>query len=280
MNTAAKQRIVKIVATIFITCLSIAVLFPLFCLMLGSLKPSTELLRFGLNLKLQPELLSLNNYKYLFTEGNIYLDWYKNSALILVINTVLSLFFSAMVGYALAIYDFKGKNIIFITVLFILMVPLEIMMLPLFKLTVFLHLMDTYAGVILPFVVAPIAVFFFRQYALGLPKELLEAARMDGCTEFGIYFRIMVPLLKPAFGAMAILQAMNSWNNFLWPLIVLRTQEMLTLPIGLASLLNPYGNNYDMLISGSVLTVVPIIILFLYFQRYFMSGLTVGSVKS
>jgi len=122
-------------------------------------------------------------------------------------------------------------------------------------------------------------VFFFRQYAVSLPRELLDAARIDGCSEFGIYLRIMSPLMIPAFGAMGILQALHSWNNFLWPLVVLRTDEMFTLPIGLAGLLTPYGNNYDVLISGAVLTVVPIIILFFLFQRYFISGLTIGAVK-
>ena len=107
----------------------------------------------------------------------------------------------------------------------------------------------------------------------------MDAGRIDGCTEFGIFFRIMVPLMSPAFGAMGILLAMQSWNNFIWPLIVLRTNEMLTLPIGLASMLTPYGNNYDKLIAGSVLAIIPIVIVFLFNQRAFISGLTAGGVK-
>ena len=265
--------------TVLFSILALIALFPLFCLLLASFKPSTELVRFGLNLTLQPELLSLDNYFYLFTDGSIYLRWYVNSLLITLIVTVLCLFFSSMVGYALAVYQFRGRNLVFVAVLFILMVPFEILMLPLFRLMTALNLIDTYAAVVLPSVVAPIAVFFFRQYALGLPRELLDAARIDGCSEYGIFFKVMAPLMKPAFGAMAILQGMTSWNNFLWPLVVLRSNEMFTLPIGLSTLLTPYGNNYDMLISGAMLTIVPIIILFLYFQRYFISGLTVGGVK-
>lgn len=265
--------------TALFSILALIALFPLFCLLLASFKPSTELVRFGLNLTLQPELLSLDNYIYLFTDGSIYLRWYVNSLFITLIVTVLCLFFSSMVGYALAVYQFRGRNVVFVAVLFILMVPFEILMLPLFRLMTALNLIDTYAAVVLPSVVAPITVFFFRQYALGLPRELLDAARIDGCSEYGIFFKVMAPLMKPAFGAMAILQGMNSWNNFLWPLVVLRSNEMFTLPIGLSTLLTPYGNNYDMLISGAMLTIVPIIILFLYFQRYFISGLTVGGVK-
>jgi arabinosaccharide transport system permease protein len=122
-------------------------------------------------------------------------------------------------------------------------------------------------------------VFFFRQFTLGIPKDFLDAGRIDGCTEYGLYFRIMAPLMSPAFGAMAILQALSNWNNFIWPLIVLRTDTKLTLPIGLSSLLTPYGNNYSILLSGCILSVLPILILFIAFQRFFISGLTIGGVK-
>ncbi|MCM3540675.1 carbohydrate ABC transporter permease [Priestia endophytica] len=279
MQLTRRQKWTKISITTFFSIIGLIILFPLFCLILASFKPSTELLRFGLNLKLQPDILSLDNYTFLFDGGKIYLKWYLNSTIIVFLYTALSLFFSSLIGYGLGVYNFKGKNLIFTLVLFILMVPIEILILPLFELSVSLRVINSYMGIILPFVVSPVAVFFFRQFAIGLPKELLDAARIDGCSELGIFFRIMMPLMKPAFGAMAILQAMNSWNNFLWPLIVMRSKEMFTLPVGLTGLLSPYGNNYDMLISGSVLTVLPILILFLFFQRYFISGLTVGGVK-
>ncbi|OYD07169.1 carbohydrate ABC transporter permease [Paludifilum halophilum] len=275
-----RNRFLSILSLLVVFFFSLFALFPLFALLLASLKPSSELMRFGLNLKLQPELLSLKNYFYLFSEqARLYFEWYKNSLIVTLLYTAISLFLSSMVGYALAIYDFKGKNLILTLVLFVMMIPLEIMMLPLFEEMILFRLIDTYWGVVLPFAVAPFAVFFFRQYAIGLPRELLDAARIDGCSEFGIYLRIMSPLMVPAYGAMAILQAMNSWNNFLWPLVVLRSNEMFTLPIGLAGLLTPYGNNYDILISGSVLAILPIIILFIFFQRYFISGLTLGGVK-
>lgn len=279
-GTMIRRKSFSIVSFILLACLSFLVLFPFAALLLASFKPASELMRYGLNLNIQPELLSLDNYKYLFSEeAGLYLQWYKNSLILTFLSTIVTLFFSSMVGYALAIYNFKGKNLVLTLVLFIMMIPLEIMMLPLFEEMISFRLIDTYWGVILPFAVSPFAVFFFRQYAVGLPKELLDAARIDGCSEFGIFFRIMAPLMAPAFGAMGILQALGSWNNFLWPLIVLRTNEMLTLPIGLSGLLTPYGNNYNILISGSVLTILPIVILFLFFQRFFVSGLTIGGVK-
>ncbi|GAK60168.1 AraQ protein [Candidatus Vecturithrix granuli] len=280
MKAAKSDRVQRVGLFLLFAILAILALFPFYCLFLGSFKPTTELLRYGLNVKLQPELWSLENYKHLFTaEGSRYWYWYRNSLVLTTLQTVASLFFSAFVGYGLAIYQFKGRNLLFGLVLFTMMIPLEILILPLYKTMIFFRLINTYPGVILPFVVTPFAVFFFRQYALGLPKDLLDAARIDGCTEFGAYFRVMMPLMLPAFGAMAILQALFSWNSLLWPLIVLRTTEMFTLPIGLASLLSPYGNNYMMLMSGAVLSVLPILILFLLFQRAFMAGLTIGAVK-
>ncbi|UUZ85209.1 carbohydrate ABC transporter permease [Paenibacillus sp. P26] len=255
-------------------------LFPFYCLALASFKPSKELLRLGLNVKLQPELLSFHNYTFLFSaSAKKYLLWYRNSIIISAVYTVCCLVLSSMVGYGLAVYRFRGRNLIFVLVLLVMMVPVEIIMLPLYKQMIAFKLINTYSGVILPFVVAPPPIFFFRQYASGLPKDFLDAGRIDGCSEYGIFFRIMMPLMAPAFGAMAILQALASWNSFVWPLIVIKSSEKMTLPIGLASLVTPYGNNYDILIAGSVLAILPILVIFIFFQRYFVSGLTVGGVK-
>lgn len=275
----ARDRFFTIIITIVIAFIAILALFPLFSLMISSLRPSSELMRNGITLSIPFEQLNFSNYTYIFTEAGNYWSWYINSILISAASIILCLFFSSMVGYALAVYEFKGNRFIFILVLLILMVPFEILMLPLYQLMIGLQMIDTYLAVILPMMVAPIAVFFFRQYASGLPKDLMESARMDGCTEYGIFFRIMAPLMLPSFAAMAILQGLSSWNNFLWPLVVLRSNTMFTLPVGLATLLTPYGNNYDILIAGSVMTILPVVILFLFFQRYFIEGLTVGGVK-
>src|SRR5690625_538580 len=276
----AKQRnkILIWLATMGMGLICLIALFPVFMLIISSFRPSYELMRTGISLVFDWSILNFQNYQYIFTQAAGYWSWYLNSLIISAITIVLSLFFSAMVGYALAVYDFRGKNLFFIFVVFILMVPFEILMLPLFQMMINFQFVDTYVGVLLPMVVAPIAVFFFRQYAIGLPAELMDAARIDGATEYGIYFKVMLPLMIPSLGAMAILQGLGSWNNLLWPLIVLRSNDMFTLPIGLATLLTPYGNNYDVLIAGSVMTIIPIIILFIFFHRYFISGLTVGGV--
>jgi arabinosaccharide transport system permease protein len=262
----------------FFSFISLFALMPLYGIVLSSFKPAKEVLRFGLNLNIDFSIMSFANYIEVFTDDRYY-HWYTNSLLMVVAFTVLSLFFSSMVGYGLAVYHFRLRNIIFALVLIVMMIPLEIIMLPLYKLTISMGLMDNFWGAFLPFIVAPLPIFFFRQYAGGLPRDFLDAARVDGCTELGMYFRIMMPLMAPAFSSMAILQALFSWNNFLWPLIVLRTNEKLTLPIGLATTLTPYGNNYNILIAGSVLAIIPILVFYIFFQKYFIEGMTAGGVK-
>ncbi|HLV09018.1 MAG TPA: carbohydrate ABC transporter permease [Halanaerobiales bacterium] len=280
LSVKRKNSYSRIIIFLILACFAIITLAPFYFMLVSSFKPGGEIIRSGISIKLQPEVMSLRNYRILFTDSNgIFLTWYKNSLVITILQTAISVFLSALVGYGLGIYKFKGRNLLFVLVLVLMMVPIEILMLPLYKLFVSFRLIDTYAGVILPYIVSPVAIFFFRQFAVGLPKELLDAGRIDGCSEFGIFFRIMMPLMKPAFGAMIILQAMFSWNDFVWPLIVLRSNKNLTLPIALASLITPYGNNYDMLFPGAVMSVVPIIILFLFNQKSFISGLTVGGVK-
>lgn len=279
-GSSNKTSIASIILIIFFAITALIALIPFYAMFLASFKPATELFRYGLNLRLDFNIMNISNYIPLFTDESIpYLTWYKNSLIITVLGTVLSLFFSSMVGYSLALYEFKGKNLIFVLVLFIMMVPVEILILPLYKLTVSFHIINTYWGIILPFVVSVSGVFFFRQYASGLSKEFMDSARIDGCSEYGIYARIMVPLMKPAFGAMTILAALGNWNGFLWPLIVMRTADMFTLPVGLMALLTPYGNNYSAVLSGSVLSVLPILVLFIINQESFISGLTAGGVK-
>ncbi|WNS43122.1 carbohydrate ABC transporter permease [Paenibacillus sp. MMS20-IR301] len=284
METAPRKKFTasSLLLLVLFTILAVLMLFPLYALFLASLKPASELFRYGLNVRLDFDLMSLDNYRSIFAgkgEAGHYFQWYSNSVIITVLFTVLSLLLSSMVGYGLGMYRFKGRSLIFTLVLVVMMIPVEIILLPLYKLTVSLKLINSVWGIILPFMVAPLPIFFFRQFALGLPKDFMDAGRIDGCTEIGIFFRIMVPLMAPAYGAITILQAMNSWNNFLWPLIVLRTTDKFTLPIGLASFVTPLGSNYEALISGAVLAILPILVLFLFFQRYFIEGLTVGGVK-
>ena len=279
ISKTRQNKLESYISFIILAFFSIIFLAPFFFMLVSSFKPGQELFRNGLNSRIQFDIMSLKNYKMLFFEDNRYLQWFKSSLIITFIYTILSLLLSSMVGYGLAVYNFKGKNLLFFIVLLVMMVPLEILLLPLYRLMITLKLIDTYMGVILPFAVSPFGIFFFRQYILGIPKDFIEAARIDGCSEFRIFFRIVVPLIKPAYGAMTILLAMINWNSFVWPLIVLRSTEHLTLPVGLASLITPYGNNYEILMPGAVMAVIPIAIIFLLNQRAFIEGLTAGGIK-
>lgn len=277
MKKNAKVRSVRL----FILFLIVAAitLLPLALLFAASLRPGSELMRNGLNFSIDWAHANFDEYKLLFSGKNAYFSWYKNSLMITVVQTALSLFLSAWVAYGFAMYEFKGKNLFFIFVLMVMMVPTEVILLPLYKLIIGMHLINSMWGIILPYVVVPMMVFFFRQYLSGLPKELIDAGRVDGCSEYGIFFKIILPLMKPSFAAMGIYEGMSSWNNFLWPMIVINKMDKITLPVGLQSLLSPYGNNYDILIAGSCFAIIPILILFVCFQKYFIAGMTAGSVK-
>ena len=276
-----RRSLERLLRTLFLLAVAIVVMTPLYSLLLASLRPSRDLLRFGITLQaLVPKNLDLGNFIYLFTGERVWYGyWFKNSVYITALQTVVSCFLSSLVAYGLSVYRFKGRRTALGAVLFLLMVPLQILILPLYKLMIGMHLMNTVAGVILPFAVSPFAIFFFYQYLRGVSRDFIDAGRVDGVGEFGIFMRIIMPIMKPALGAMVIFQSLQAWNSYLWPLIVLRDNLKFTIPIGLNSLLTPYGNNYDVLISGAVLATVPIIIVFVFFQKYFIAGLSAGGVK-
>ncbi len=279
-KTDAKHFTLTVLATSLMIITAVFVMLPFYFMFLSSLKPGTEIMRTGLSFRLGFGISSFGNYSALGTyRDGIYFNWYLSSLITMVYQTAVGLFFGSFVGYGLAMYRFKGRGVVFFLVLLLLMIPFEILLLPLYRLLIKTKMTDTYTGVILPYLVPPFMVFFFRQYVSGLPRELLEAARIDGCTDYGCFFRIYVPIMIPAYGAMTILSGMNSWNNLLWPLVVLNSNEKFTIPIGMGTTITPYGNAYDVLMPGAVMAVVPIVIVYLFCQKAFMTGLTAGSVK-
>jgi arabinosaccharide transport system permease protein len=267
------------VQTGFLVVMALIVLVPLMAIFVGTFQDGNEIIRKGLSLDIDVGSLSLDNYVMLFTDSGMYFRWFANSIFLTVVQVAGTLLVSSFIAYGFAMYDFKGKNTLFILVLVLMTVPFEIMMLPLFVMVNDLGLADSYSVIVVPFLAASVTIFFFRQYFLGIPKELLEAARVDGVTEFGIFFRVVLPISKPALAAMAILNGMIIWNNFLWPLLVLRSEEKFTLPIGLNTLLTPHANNYELLIIGSFFSLIPVLVLFLLFQRFFVAGITAGALK-
>lgn len=269
----------RIVIICLFIILFVVIMIPFYAVALSSFKPGESLVRYGLNLSLDFEIMSFDNFIYLFTGQHDYFVWFWNSMILTIVQVVLTLFVSAFVGYGFAAYHFKGKNFLFICVLLIMMVPFEILLVPLYSLINDLGMVNSYSAIILPGIANAATIFFFRQYLRSIPKEIIQSGRVDGANEYAIYFRLIMPIMKPSFAAMAILNGMNSWNNLLWPFMVLGDQSKYTLPIGLKTLLTPYGNNYDLLIVGSFFSIIPIFILFIAFQKYFIDGMTAGAVK-
>lgn len=282
MGMKKKHTILSVISTAFFAILGFLVIFPVFAGLLASFRPGRELIRKGLSINLDFSSMTLDNYIYLFSgnaDSKKYFMWFKNSLVLTLVTVVLTLIICYFVAYGLSMYNFKLQNFLFFLVIATMMVPFEILMLPLYQEMIDLKLINSAAGVILPGLCGASTIFFFRQYMMGLPKELLDAGRIDGATEYGICIKIMLPITKPAFAAMAILSTMGAWNNMLWPMLIFRDASKFTLPIGLNTLLTPYGNNYDVLIAGSMFGIIPIFVIFLCFQRYFIEGLTTGAVK-
>ena len=286
-NASRKTRPSTVILVVIFCILAFLIIVPLYALLLGTFKGGAELFVSGLNLNPTPEKLHLKAWKYLFlgvqSDGKLnphdYFIWYKNSLFIVLVQGGLTLLLSSMVAYGLSKYRFKGQNVMFLCVLLVMMIPLEILMLPMYSQINTMGLRDSYAGVMLPFLVSMSAVFFFRQFLEGIPGDLLDAGRVDGCTEYGIFFRIIMPIMLPAYASMAVMVGMGAWNGLLWPMLVISDMKKYTIPIGLNTLWSPYGNNYDLMITGSCFAIVPLLVLYLFAQRFIIEGMTAGAVK-
>ena len=278
----SNHKVASVLSTGLFAILCVLIAFPLLAGFFASFQEGREVVMKGMSLNLDFSKMHLDNYKYLFSgneDSRKYFMWYKNSLILTLITVVLTLLVCYFIAYGLTMYKFKLQGFLFFLVIATMCVPFEILMLPLYNEVTSLGIINTRAGVILPGLCGASTIFFFKQYMQSLPKELLDAGRIDGCTEYGISVKIMMPITKPAFASMAILCAMGSWNNMLWPMLVFRDTSKFTLQIGLNTLLTPYGNNYNLLIAGSMFGILPILIIYLIFQRYLIDGMTSGAVK-
>jgi ABC-type glycerol-3-phosphate transport system permease component len=255
----------------------VAMAVPFLWMVSGSFKMESEIFRSPPTLI--PRRPILANYADLFLERN-FLRHFRNSMFLAVTQTLLHVFFCALGGYAFAKYEFRFKNALFLLLLGSMMVPTFTIYVPLFVLVIKLGLIDSYAGVILPGIVSAFGIFLTKQnMESGLPDELLDAARIDGSTEFGTFWRIALPLSRPALAVLAVWSFMASWNGFVWPMIVLRSRELQPVPVILASMVGIYGISYGTVMAGAFLSAVPMIILFVLAQKHFITGLTVGAVR-
>jgi multiple sugar transport system permease protein len=227
---------------------------------------------------LLPAHATLDNYRELFLRAGMG-RYLLNSLAVSGAITALSLLVNLMAGYAFAKLRFAGRERLFRALLGALVIPAQVAMLPLFLLLKYLGLVNSYAGVVMPALATVFGIFLVRQYARGIPDELLEAARIDGAGEGRIFTQIVLPLLKPVIVTLTIFTFLAAWNDFMWPLIVLTGQDHYTLPIGLASLAREHSQDSELMMAGSVVTVLPVLLLFLSLQRHYLQGLLLGSVK-
>ena len=225
-----------------------------------------------------PRSATLTNYRLLFAEHGI-LRQVVNSLFISLLATGLSLAFNLTAGYAFAKLRFTGRDRVFRLLLGALIIPAQVTMMPLFLMLRGMGLVNTYAGALVPWLASVFGIFMVRQYALSVPDEMLEAARIDGASELRIFVSVVLPVLKPIIVTLAVLTFLGAWNDFMWPLIVLTDHDVQTLPVALAALSREHVQDAELMMAGAVITVLPVLLLFLALQRYYVRGLLVGSVK-
>ncbi|KRB48369.1 sugar ABC transporter permease [Terrabacter sp. Soil810] len=254
-----------------------AVVAPFVWMVLGSFKGEGELRQIPPTW--WPQDASLDNYTQLFSKLN-FGQYFTNSTVVAVVVTAGNLVFCSMLGYALAMLDFKGKRVIFVAVMTTLMIPGVVTFVPLFVLVANAGLVDTIPGLFLPWLVSPFGVFLMRQFILGLPRDLLDAGRVDGAGELRIFWRIILPLCGPALATLGILTFLGSWNNFLWPLVVAQSEDKYTLPVALALYSTGQNStNYGLLLAGATVVIIPVLVVFLIFQKRFIEGIATTGLK-
>ncbi len=256
---------------------TVVMVVPFIWMVLTSLKPATELLQFAF-LPKEPTLI---NYQKVLTTSS-FPRWYFNSIFVAVFSTACVAFFDSLVGYTLNKFDFPGKNIIFLGILATLMIPTEMLIIPWYTMSVDLgwHIgMAQYWGIAFPGVITATGIFLMRQFYDGVPNELLDAARIDGMNEFGIWWKIALPLVKPAIAALAIFNFIGNWNAYLWPLIIASSREYYTLPVGLSFFRGESTVEWEKIMTAASMATVPLLLVFILFQRQIIKGIALTGLK-
>jgi multiple sugar transport system permease protein len=263
------------IAGIVLTLGGLLVAIPFIWMILSAFKPESEVLQ--LTPTLWPETFTTENFIYLFENMNF--GVYLRNTIIIVLCSFVGLFFNAMAGYAFAKYKFKGRDKLFYLVLATMMIPGQVTMIPVYLILNQMGLTNTMAGIVLPGLVGAFSIFLFRQFMSTIPDELLEAARLDGASEFRVFMQLILPISKPIMAVQGILTFIAGWNSFLWPLIIANDESLYTLSVGLSLLKGQYGGNFALQMAGSTFMVVPIVIIFIIFQKHIIEGYTISGMK-
>ncbi|UZJ77680.1 carbohydrate ABC transporter permease [Fictibacillus sp. KU28468] len=248
---------------------------PFIWMILSAFKPEMEVMQIPPTFL--PHEFTLENFTNLFENMNFTV--YLRNTIIVVLCSFAGLFLNAMAGYAFAKYQFKGREKLFYLVLATMMIPGQVTMIPVYLILNQLHLTNTMAGIVLPGLVGAFSIFLFRQFMSTIPDELLEAARLDGASEFRVFIQIILPISKPILAVQGILTFIAGWNSFLWPLIIANDEKLYTLSVGLSLLKGQYGGNFALQMAGSTFMVVPIVIIFMLFQKHIIEGYTISGMK-
>lgn len=272
-------RKLNILTYVLLTIGSILMILPFLLMVTLALSPSDKVLTYPP--LLIPTELTSQNFKDVMEAGNFF-RYFINSLLISVITTAGQMITCSMAGYAFARLDFRYKNQIFLIFLATMMIPTQVNLVPLFSLMQKLGWVNTYFALVVPGLFSAFGIFLMRQYFLTLPKELEDSGKIDGCTQWGIFWKIFFPLAVPSLAALGIFSFITTWNSFLWPLLVTNSETLRTLPVGLAAFKSSFREitNWSLLMAGTLISVVPAILVFIAGQKYFISGITSGSVKS
>lgn len=249
-------------------------LVPIVWLLAASLKGPDDLFHYTFFAPLS----TLSNFRDLF-HTMPFGRYIINSVFYSATTVVVQLFFSSLGGFALAKYEFAGKRLLITIMLTTMVIPGQIMMAPVYEMIYRMGLVDSYLGLIVPGAVSVFGIFLFRQSIMQVPDEMLQAGRIDGCSEFRLYWNLVMPVSRPMTGAFCLISFMGTWNSFLWPQIILHTEQRFTLTIALTQLVGAYSQQYGILMAGTVLSVLPIALMFILLQREFIAGLTAGAVK-
>lgn len=276
MKAKTKKNIKKVISLLILAVLASMAFIPLYWMV------ATAFTQPSLTMKFPPDIIpkkpTLQNFSDLF-ERSIIFRWTFNSFIVAGTVTFAQIFVCAMAGYSLAKKRFPGSKALFSIYIASMMIPTQVTLVPLYILISKMGMIDTYQALILPAIAAPFGVFLMRQFMVSIPTEIIEAARIDGAGEFRTFIEIIVPISKPAMAVLGIFTFMGQWNSFLWPLIVTNTIQMRTLQAGLSLLQEQVPMQYSYLMASATYSAIPMIIVFLAFQKYFLKGITVGAIK-
>lgn len=267
-----KLGAVRILVYAILILYAITTLVPFLWALSSSFKTLQEIV--GGTISFIPKQFTLDNYRQIFIEQELFPRWMFNSIFIAVIGTALNLLFNSMAGYALARLRFPGKKAVFITILAVLMIPAQVTMIPNYLILKELGWLNSYQGMIVPAMINATFIFMMRQFFINFPKELEEAAEMDGLSKLGTFFKIVIPLARPALAAQAIFVFMGSWNDFMRPLIVMTDIEMFTLPLGLNTFKGQYVSYWNYIMAASMVFTLPVLLIYAFFNRYFIKGIS------